>query len=174
MLRTPILTVAIATTVYAATDDEDDVGAVAVVLTLSGTDAAAFSLLEGVVTFKALPNFEAPKDAGKDNVYNITVVATDSDGQTDEMDVIVTVTNVEEDGTVTLSPLQPRIGSLVTATLSDVDGAVSDVKWKWARSHRQEQAEHLRRHRRCDGSLLHAGNGRRHELPSGYGELHRP
>ena len=109
-----------------------------VVLTLSGTDAAAFSLLEGAVTFKALPNFEAPKDAGKDNVYNITVVATDSDGQTDEMDVIVTVTNVEEDGTVTLSPLQPRIGSLVTATLSDVDGAVSDVKWKWARSHRQD------------------------------------
>ena len=66
-----------------------------VVLTLSGTDAAAFSLdAQGAVTFKALPNFEAPKDAGKDNVYNITVVATDSDGQTDEMDVIVTVTNV--------------------------------------------------------------------------------
>ena len=79
------------------------------------------------------PNFEAPKDAGKDNVYNITVVATDSDGQTDEMDVIVTVTNVEEAGTVTLSPLQPRIGSPVTATLSDIDGPVSDVKWKWAK-----------------------------------------
>ena len=81
-----------------------------------------------------MPNFEAPKDAGKDNVYNITVVATDSDGQTDEMDVIVTVTNVEEDGTVTLSLLQPRIGSPVTATLSDIDGAVSDVKWQWART----------------------------------------
>ena len=55
---------------------------------------------------------------GKDNVYNITVVATDSDGQTDEMDVIVTVTNVEEDGTVTLSTLQPRIGTALTATLT--------------------------------------------------------
>ena len=81
-----------------------------------------------------MPNFEAPKDVGKDNVYNITVVATDSDGQTDEMDVIVTVTNVEEAGTVTLSPLQPRIGSPVTATLTDVDGPVSDVKWQWART----------------------------------------
>ena len=121
----------IATTAYEATDDEDDAD---VVLTLSGTDAAAFSLVAGEVTFKALPNFEAPKDAGRNNVYNITVVATDSDGQTDEMDVIVTVTNVEEDGTVTLSPLQPRIGSPVTATLSDVDGAVSDVKWQWAKS----------------------------------------
>ncbi len=70
---------------------------------------------------------------GKDNVYNITVVATDSDGQTDEMDVIVTVTNVEEGGTVTLSTLQPRIGTALTATLTDIDGAVSDVKWMWAK-----------------------------------------
>ena len=119
---------------YMATDDEDGAGGVPVVLTLSGTDADVFSIVEGVVTFKAVPNFEAPKDAGKDNVYNITVVATDSDGQTDEMGVIVTVTNVNEDGTVTLSLLQPRIGSPVTATLSDVDGAVSDVKWQWAKS----------------------------------------
>ena len=121
-------------TTYTATDDEDDAGTGDVVLTLSGTDAASFSLTEGVLTFKALPNFEAPKDAGKDNAYNITVVATDSDGQTDEMDVTVTVTNVEEDGTVTLSTLQPRIGTALTATLTDIDGAVSDVKWQWARS----------------------------------------
>ena len=117
---------------YTATDDEDTDADV--VLTLSGADAAAFSLNEGAVTFKALPNFEAPKDAGEDNVYNITVVATDSDGQTDEMDVTVTVTNMEEGGTVTLSLLQPRIGTALTATLTDIDGAVSDVKWQWARS----------------------------------------
>ena len=117
---------------YTATDDEDDNNNV--VLSLSGTDAAAFDLNEGEVTFKAVPNFEAPKDAGKNNVYNITVVATDSDGQTDEMDVIVTVTNENELGTVTLSLLQPRIGTPLTATLTDMDGPVSDVKWKWASS----------------------------------------
>ena len=126
------------TPMYAATDDEDRIKspAVPVVLTKSGPDAALFELSaqDGVLNFTNPPNFEAPKDVGKDNVYNITVVATDSDGQTDEMDVIVTVANVEEDGTVTLSPLQPRIGSPVTATLSDIDGAVSDVKWKWAKS----------------------------------------
>ena len=92
-----------------------------------------------MLTFKASPNFEAPKDVGKDNVYNITVVATDSDDQTDEMDVTVTVTNVEEDGTVTLSLLQPRIGTALTATLTDIDGAVSDVKWQWARSDRPDR-----------------------------------
>ena len=93
----------------------------------------------------AEPDFEDPKDAGKDNVYNITVVATDSDGQTDEMDVTVTVTNVEEDGTVTLSLLQPRIGTALTATLTDIDGPVSDVKWQWARSD-SNPGGHLRRH----------------------------
>ena len=123
-----------ATPMYMATDDEDNNADV--VLTLSGPDAALFDLSAtgGELTFKTSPNFEAPKDAGKDNVYNITVVATDNDDQTDEMDVTVTVTNVNEPGTVTLSPLQPRIGSLVTASLSDVDGAVSDVKWQWART----------------------------------------
>ena len=87
---------------------------------MSGTDAALFSLTDGLLTFKASPNFEAPKDAGKDNVYNITVVATDSDDQTHEMDVTVTVTNVDEAGTVTLSTLQPRIGTPLTATLTDM------------------------------------------------------
>ena len=118
---------------YTATDDEDENADV--VLTLSGPDADVFSIDdEGVVTFKAVPDFEDPKDVGKDNVYNITVVATDSDAQTDEMDVTVTVTNVEEDGTVTLSLLQPRIGTALTATLTDIDGPVSDVKWQWAKS----------------------------------------
>ena len=128
------ITERIATTPYVAMDDEDDVDSTDVVMTLSGADADVFSIDGGVVTFKAVPNFEAPKDAGKDNVYNITVVATDSDGQTDEMDVTVTVTNVEEDGTVTLSLLQPRIGTALTATLTDIDGPVSDVKWQWARA----------------------------------------
>ena len=118
------------TPTYTATDDEGDVD-----LTLSGADEALFSLnAQGLLAFTSAPNFEAPKDAGRNNVYNITVVATDSDDQTDEMDVTVTVTNVEEDGTVTLSLLQPRIGTALTATLTDIDGAVSDVKWKWAKS----------------------------------------
>ena len=116
---------------YTATDDEDTNADV--VLTLSGADASAFDLTAGQLTFKAVPNFEAPKDTGVNNVYNITVVATDSDDQTDEMDVTVTVTNVDEAGTVTLSTLQPRIGTPVTATLTDIDGAVSDVKWMWER-----------------------------------------
>ena len=116
---------------YTATDDEDGVSNTAVDLMLSGADAGDFNITDGVLTFKESPNYEDPADAGTNNVYNITVVATDSDDQTDTIAVTVTVTNVNEDGTVMLSALQPRVGTPLTATLTDVDGDVSDVVWMW-------------------------------------------
>ena len=78
-----------------------------------------------------------PADAGRNNVYNITVTATDSDGQTDRKNVTVNVTNVQEEGTVTLSTLQPRVGIGVMATLTDLDGATTDVTWKWGGSEKR-------------------------------------
>ena len=46
---------------------------------LSGTDAALFTIdpATGVVSFIDAPDFEDPGDAGGDNVYNITVTASD-------------------------------------------------------------------------------------------------
>ena len=99
----------------------------------SGTDAALFELdnNNGELTFNDPPNYEMPGDADGDNVYEVTVGATDSDGIRGVEDVEVKVTNMEEDGTVTLSRVQPRVGVPVTASVTDVDGAVSGVKWQW-------------------------------------------
>ena len=48
--------------------------------------------------------------------------------------VTVTVTNVDEPGTVMLSTLQPQVDVEVTATLSDDDSVtVSSVEWQWYR-----------------------------------------
>ena len=122
---------------YTVTDDEDT--NTDVPLTLSGADAADFNLIDDNndgtydLAFNQSPNYEAPADAGTDNVYNITVVATDSDNQTDMMAVTVMVTNEDEAGTLTLSTVQPRVGTPLTATLTDIDGAVSDVTWTWER-----------------------------------------
>ena len=67
-------------------------------------------------------------------MYEVTLVVTDSKGNTDEQDVTVKVTNVEEDGMVSLSTLQPRVGFPVTATLSDPDNVdVDSVSWQWYR-----------------------------------------
>ena len=58
-------------------------------------------------------------------------MATDDDGLKDMKVVTVTVTNVDEDGTVELSTLQPRVGIPLTAELTDIDGATTDIVWKW-------------------------------------------
>ena len=116
---------------------------------LKGTDAGDFNIgnqtggTPGQLTFKAEggPNYEAPADANRDNVYMVTVVVTDAgiDGKgklSAERDVVVTVTNVNE-GTlattvVTLSSLVPKVGVPLTATLSDPDGGEKDIEWQWS------------------------------------------
>jgi hypothetical protein len=51
----------------------------AVTLTLSGADAGAFSITnDGSIRFALPPDFTAPADANKDNVYNLTVAANDT------------------------------------------------------------------------------------------------
>ena len=82
--------------------------------------------------FKAKPDFEAPTDANKDNVYEVTVRAADGDGNRGEMAVKVTVENENEDGTVSLSRTQIRVGVAVTASLSDSDGSISGLTWQWS------------------------------------------
>ena len=121
-------TVPVAT--YTASDPESDV----LTWTLTGTDAAVFGIdADGVLRFEAPPDYESPEDAGADNSYNLRVVASDAEGG-DGIAVVIQVTNVDEAGTVTLSPTRPRIGDTLTASLSDPDGAVSGVAWRWAAS----------------------------------------
>ena len=61
-------------------------------------------------------------DANKNNVYEVTVVVTDSGGLTDRLVVRVEVTNAEESGVVTFTAATPRVGVPVTAMLEDPDG----------------------------------------------------
>ena len=77
---------------YTATDQEND----DITWSLSGADRGDFDISStGVLTFKSAPNFEAPVDADTNNVYLVTVVASDS-GKTDTQAVTVTVINVYE------------------------------------------------------------------------------
>ena len=60
----------------------------------------------GVLSFESDPNFEAPADANRDNVYEVTAQASDG-VNTGTLDITVTIGNEEEPGEVTLSNLQP-------------------------------------------------------------------
>ena len=77
------------------------------------------------------PDYEMPGDDDGDNMYKVTVRATDSDGRTGTKDVTVKVKNVEEPGSVTLSPTQHRVGVEITAKLDDKDGGVYGLMWQW-------------------------------------------
>ena len=127
---------------YTATDvDQSD----DVTWSVSGTDAADFEIsnevngTRGQLTFKKdPPNFEKPADSNRDNVYMVTVVATDAgvddkNKMTAERAVVITVTNDEEAGTVSLTSVQPKIGFPLTASVTDPDGGVMDITWKWER-----------------------------------------
>ena len=101
---------------------------------LSGADAGDFSISNaGVLTFSATPNYETPADANTDNIYMVTVEANDGTN-TAMRAVTINVTNVDEDGTVSLSAQQPRVGTAITASLTDADGGVTGTAWQWAKA----------------------------------------
>ena len=106
---------------------------------LSGADASKLSIDSGTgaLTFNTSPNFEAPGSADGDNVYEVTVKASDASTppKSTSVDVTVEVTNVEEAGTVALSASQPRIGVAIRATsVTDIDGGVTGVTYQWEKS----------------------------------------
>ena len=120
---------------YTARDEESAMNT----WSLTGPDRGRFSIsTEGVVTFDPNtfadgPNYEDAKDSGGDNVYDFTVVVTDtqsgSSRRTASIDVAVTVEDVEEPGTITVSNLNPAVGETVTFTLEDPDGGIVSARW---------------------------------------------
>ena len=114
---------------FSATDQDGD----AIVWSLSGPDEGDFTIDGGVLAFKDSPNYEDPKSASTGtladrNMYNVTVEATGG-----SEDVTVTVTDVDEDGSASLSQYQPQVGRPLLASASDPDNPVSGTKWQWSR-----------------------------------------
>ena len=102
---------------------------------LEGDDAGDFrfsssSGMSTMLMFSSSPNYEMPRDADTDNTYMVTLKANDGENM-DTHDVTVMVTNMKEDGTVMLSSMTPVVGVELTASLTDLDGGISDVTWTW-------------------------------------------
>ena len=100
-------------------------------------DAADFTIENGVLSFKESPDYETPMGGGAEgtsNTYTVMVKATDETMNVGMETVMVKVTNVDEDGTVTLSARRPQTDTAFTTEVTDLDGAVSDEKWQWAKA----------------------------------------
>ncbi len=100
----------------------------AVTWSLSGPDADRFTIGRGVLRFSEPPDYEAPQSVLAGNVYRVTIEAGG-----DAHDVTVTVSNVDERGTVRIDRPQPQAERPLSAGLSD-DDHVSAERWQWARS----------------------------------------
>ena len=109
---------------YTATGDA------ATTWTMEGDDADKFTITGGMLTFMSSPNYEMPTDADTNNVYMVTLKASDGT-HVDTKAVTVAVTNEDEAGTVTLRTTSPMVGTAVTATLTDVDGTTTSEAWSW-------------------------------------------
>ena len=105
-----------------ATDADGD----ALSYSLSGTDAALFTIgpNTGVVSFRQAPNFENPGDDGGNNVYDITVTASDGSNAVDQA-VAITVTNVNDNAPAFTSPDSASVAEnqtlAYTAMAADAD-----------------------------------------------------
>ena len=115
---------------YTATDPEDP-GAAITLWGLTGRDAGDFAIDEsGQLTFRSVPDYERPADSGRDNVYEVTVRA--SDGRYyGYLEATVTVTDVNEapavTGTDTFTFRENGTATLHTFRATDPEG--SDVMW---------------------------------------------
>ena len=65
--------------------------------TLSGADAEDFSIISssGAVSFLAIPDYENQQDQGRNNVYDITVVASDGELETQQT-LTITIADINE------------------------------------------------------------------------------
>ena len=78
---------------YRATDqDNNDI----IRWSVEGADGEDFAIYNGVLTFRRLPDLENPVDADEDNVYEITVVASDQAGLRDTVNAVITITDQSE------------------------------------------------------------------------------
>ena len=92
---------------------------------LAGPDDDDFAIFRGLLTFKTLRDFENPADSDGDNVYEVTVEATDSERNRAELQVEVAVVDQNEgpeiSGPQSLSFTENQATDRVLATYAATD-----------------------------------------------------
>ena len=118
---------------------------------VSGAGAAKFNNVfnlnasTGEITVKSGANIDYESS---DKSYSITVSVTDGEDASGEAEsppttdattsVRIEVINIDDPGTVTLSTTAPRVGSMLTASISDQDGTPMLTKAQWSEAPRAD------------------------------------
>ena len=122
---------------YAARDMEGET----ITWSLGGDDMSDFMIntSSGVLSFASRPNYEMPADADRDNAYEIIVKARDTNSNTRDYPVVVTVTDQDETPEFTNPPADrpfaeiehdaPGMPDLQVATFTARDEEDEDLRW---------------------------------------------
>ena len=89
----------------------------------SGVDASLFNLVyvdstTASIRFKAPPDFEAPIDSGGNNVYNLTLTATDPAGNAGTQAITITVSDLTDTSSITAITLSGSASYGKTETIT--------------------------------------------------------
>ena len=122
-----------------------------------GTDADDFTLGDGALSFAMTPDYEAPLDTDRDNVYSLDVTASDGVNVT-TVAVTVAVGDINELPIVT-GPSEPTIeensdGEIATYTATDPEGRLltwDDLQYS---HHGPDYGEFVFDHRSDEGARL--------------------
>ncbi|AWF82661.1 hypothetical protein BTJ40_18620 [Microbulbifer sp. A4B17] len=96
--------------------------------TIGGEDQSRFLIDNGnQLRFGFAPDFENPADADGDNIYQVTIEASDGNGGQTSQEIVVTVTNVNDGAPEFSSATEVTVeedvsGVFYTATAQDPDG----------------------------------------------------
>jgi hypothetical protein len=101
---------------------------------VSGVDSALFisTTVDSVtaqIRFSSSPDFESPQDVGSNNVYNITIRAVDTLGNSGEQAISITVTNVNESSTIGAPSLSGAASKGTVLTITVTANAAGKVRF---------------------------------------------
>ena len=127
---------------YRATDADGD--RVTLTLTAAAGDPLTFSGGASALTSSGELRVTRALDYESDDTrYTVTLTATDNGtpSKSSTKRVTVTVDNVDEPGTISLTSSSPRVGDRLTASLSDPDGYQAGGEWDWQTWYRQTEGD---------------------------------
>ena len=123
---------------YVAADDDGITTDSAVAYSLEGADRLLFAIDPSGGGLTKLVATEV--DFETESSYSIVVLATTTRGADDDavsmydsVAVTVEVVNNNDNGTAKLTQREPQVDRSLAASVSDVDGDVSNVEWQWYR-----------------------------------------
>ena len=111
--------------IYTATADDADAGDTLSYSLIGGADQSSFTLNGADLSFTTTPDYENAADIGSDNTYQVQLRVTDADGLTDELDLSISVVDINEAPTFTsvaaVNVSENTSGVIYTATAEDAD-----------------------------------------------------